>query len=90
MTVPSKFQYKSKVCEGSPNGTRKTMEGRICETDQFYHQHDKDAHHTIPHNIYTNKQASTSAQLIHTCTLLGSMNGLALVLSFFCCRKCTG
>jgi len=34
--VPTEYVwFQSKISEGSPNGTRKTMEKRIYETDEF-------------------------------------------------------
>ena len=29
------MRFKSEIREGSPQGTRKTIEERICETDEF-------------------------------------------------------
>jgi len=30
------LRYRFKIREGNPNGTRKTVEERICERDAFY------------------------------------------------------
>jgi len=33
--VPFLVQYRFKICEGSPEGIRMTMEERICERHEF-------------------------------------------------------